>query len=107
MSHGFLATLIRGVYAGYLIAIMVWLLPGGGEARLWIVILIAYIVGVAEFAHVVAGSTDCLYLVFTGQRSLLEYIAGYLAPSFLGNAIGGVGLVATLAHAQHAPADAG
>jgi formate/nitrite transporter FocA (FNT family) len=107
MSHGFLATLIRGVYAGYLIAIMVWLLPGAGEGRLWIVILIAYIVGIAEFSHVVAGSTDCLYMVFTGQRSLLEYVAGYLVPSFLGNAIGGVGLVATLAHAQHAPAEPG
>jgi formate/nitrite transporter FocA (FNT family) len=107
MSHGFVATLIRGVYAGYLIAIMVWLLPGGGEARLWIVIFLAYIVGVAGFSHVVAGSTDCLYLVFTGQRSLAEYIAMYLVPSFFGNAIGGVGLVATLAHAQHAPAEGG
>jgi formate-nitrite transporter family protein len=103
MSHSFGTTLVRGIYAGFLIATMVWLLPGSGAARLWIVVLISYLVGVGAFAHVIAGSAECLYVVFAGERPLTDYIVGFLIPSFLGNTIGGVGLVATLAHAQHGP----
>jgi len=103
MSHHFMTTLVRGVYAGYLIAVMVWLLPGAEAARLWIVVLLAYLVGVGEFTHIVAGSADCFYLVFTGERSLAEYVTGYFTPTLIGNAAGGVIFVAALAHAQHAP----
>ena len=35
------ATFIRGIYAGFLIATMVWLLPGAGPSRLWIVVILA------------------------------------------------------------------
>jgi formate-nitrite transporter family protein len=52
---------------------------------------------------VIAGTTDCLYVVFRGERGWLEYVGGYLIPVFIGNSVAGVGLVATLAHAQHAP----
>jgi formate/nitrite transporter FocA (FNT family) len=102
-AAGFGATFVRAVYAGFLIAMMVWLLPGAGASRLWIVVLIAYIVGLGRFAHIIAGSSDCLYLVFTGHRAFPEYVLTFLVPTFAGNTIGGVGLVATLAHAQHAP----
>jgi hypothetical protein len=30
---------------------MAWMLPGAGPARLWIVIVLAYVVGLAGFAH--------------------------------------------------------
>jgi formate-nitrite transporter family protein len=103
MSAGFGPTFVRGIYAGFLIATMVWLLPGAGPARLWIVIILAYIVGVAGLAHVIAGSAECLFVVFKGEATLTQYVAGYLVPSLAGNSIGGVALVASLAHAQHAP----
>jgi formate/nitrite transporter FocA (FNT family) len=41
--------------------------------------------------------------VFVGERAFSEYVLGFLVPAFLGNSIGGVALVAALAHAQHAP----
>jgi formate/nitrite transporter FocA (FNT family) len=105
MSHHFATTLVRGIYAGFLIAVMIWLLPGADAARLWIVILLAYIVGVGEFSHIIAGSAECFYMIFAGERTALEYLTGYFAPALIGNACGGVIFVAALAHAQHGPSD--
>jgi formate/nitrite transporter FocA (FNT family) len=103
LAPGFTATFVRAMYAGFLIATMVWLLPGSGESRLWIVVIIAWVVGIGQFAHVIAGSGEGLYVVFTGEQTLTAYLARFLLPSFLGNSVGGVALVASLAHAQHAP----
>jgi formate/nitrite transporter FocA (FNT family) len=86
---------------------MIWLLPGAGPARLWIVVIISYLVAVLGAAHVIAGSAECLYVAFRGERSIVEYLGGYLLPTFIGNSVAGVALVASLAHAQHAPDEAG
>ncbi len=96
-------TFVRAIGAGFLIATMVWLLPGAGPSRLWIVIILAYVVGVAGLAHIIAGSAECLFVVFKGEATISAYVVRFLASSFLGNSIGGVALVASLAHAQHAP----
>jgi formate/nitrite transporter FocA (FNT family) len=103
MAHGWGTTFARGIYAGFIIATMIWLLPGAGASRLWIIIILAYLVGIAALSHVVAGSVECLYVVFRGERPMSDYLLGFLVPSLLGNSLGGVSLVATLAHAQHAP----
>ena len=106
LDPGFAANFVRGIYAGFLIATMVWLLPGSGESRLWIVIVIAWVVGIASLAHVIAGSTDTLYVVFRGERAFADYALNFLVPALAGNSIGGVAFVAALAHAQHAPQSA-
>jgi formate/nitrite transporter FocA (FNT family) len=103
MAHGAWTTFSRGVYAGFIIATMIWMLPAAGASRFWVIVVLAYLVGVAALAHVVAGSIECLYVVFRGERPLADYVLGFLLPSLLGNSVGGVSLVATLAHAQHAP----
>jgi formate/nitrite transporter FocA (FNT family) len=103
LNPGFTANAVRGVYAGFLIATMVWLLPGSGESRMWIVIVIAWVVGIASLAHVIAGSSETLFVVFRGERAFGDYLVNFLLPSFIGNSIGGVALVAAFAHAQHAP----
>ena len=101
MAHDFGTTFVRGIFAGYLIAVMVWLLPGAEAARLWIVLLLAYVVGLGAFSHIIAGSAECLYVVFTGQRTFVDYLAGFFVPALAGNATGGVVFVAWLAHLQH------
>jgi formate-nitrite transporter family protein len=103
LNPGFTSNFVRAIYAGFLIATMVWLLPGSGESRMWIVIIVAWVVGIASLAHVIAGSSETLYVVFRGERALGDYLINFLLPSFLGNSIGGVALVASFAHAQHAP----
>jgi formate/nitrite transporter FocA (FNT family) len=91
---------LRGIIAGWLIALMVWLLPFAETARVWVIVIITYVVGIAQLAHVIAGSVETLFLVVQSQQTLWAYVSRYLAPSLAGNIIGGVSLVAALAHAQ-------
>jgi len=91
---------LRGIFAGWLIALLVWLLPAAESARVWVIVIITYVVGLAGFSHVIAGSLEVLYLVTTGAASWQQYLGGYLAPTLLGNILGGVTLVAVLNHAQ-------
>jgi formate/nitrite transporter FocA (FNT family) len=100
-AAGTLAALfVKAVLAGWLIALMVWLLPGAGSARMFVILLITYIVALGGFAHIVAGSVDVLYLVLSGEKSLPSYLLHYLVPVLAGNVIGGSALVAMLNHAQ-------
>lgn len=98
--HSFGATVLRGMFAGWLIALMVWLLPAAESARIWIIIAVTYVVGLCQFPHVIAGSTEVFYLALTSQRSWLDITTSFLLPALIGNTIGGVTLVAALAHAQ-------
>ncbi len=103
MSHSWGTTFARAIYAGFIIATMIWLLPGAGASRFWIIAVLAYLVGLAALSHVIAGSVECLYVVLRGERPLYDYVFRFLVPALLGNSLGGVALVATLAHVQHAP----
>jgi formate/nitrite transporter FocA (FNT family) len=91
---------LRGIVAGWLIALMVWLLPGADELRLFVILIITYAVGLGSFSHIIAGSVEVLYLVAIGDVSWLDYFGGYLLPVFIGNVLGGVSLVAVLNYAQ-------
>lgn len=93
------ATLLRAVFAGWLIALMVWLLPSARSARMFIIIALAWIVAFAKLSHVVAGSTEAAYGVMTGAAGIGDYFGRFLAPTLIGNIIGGASLVALLNHA--------
>jgi formate/nitrite transporter FocA (FNT family) len=92
--------LVRGIFAGWLIALMVWMLPAVEHGRIWVVIILTYIVAIGSFTHIIAGSVEVLYLVMIGARSWSSFALGYMAPTFIGNIVGGVTLVAALNHAQ-------
>ncbi len=100
LTGGFGTVVLRGIFAGWLIALMVWLLPAAEAARVQIIIIITYIVGLAGLAHIIAGSVEVLYLVTTGDASWLDFLGRFMLPTLIGNIIGGVSLVAALNHAQ-------
>lgn len=99
-SGSFAVTLLRAIFGGWLIALMVWLLPFAETARVAVIALLTYLVGAAHFAHIVAGSVDASFLVFTGERTWLDFTLGFFVPALIGNVIGGVLLVAAINHAQ-------
>lgn len=103
MAGGFWTILQRGIFAGWLIALMVWLLPAAESSRLWVIIIITYLVGLGGLAHSIAGSVEVLYLVATGTTSWGAYFGGFMVPALLGNIFGGVTLVAVLNYGQVAP----
>jgi formate-nitrite transporter family protein len=92
--------LLRGIFAGWLIALMVWLLPFAESARVGVIIGVTWLVGLGGFTHIIAGSIDVLFLVTTGALPWTQYFGGYMVPTLLGNILGGVSLVAALNHAQ-------
>ncbi len=100
LSFGFGTLLLRGIFAGFLIALMVWLLPFAETARVWVIIIVTYVVGIADFSHVIVGSVDAFFLVGIGQKTILDYFA-FMVPVLLGNIIGGSTIVAAIAHAQY------
>ncbi len=92
--------LIRAVFAGWLIALMVWLLPAAEAGKVPIIVILTYLIGIGHFNHIIAGSVDTLYLVVTGDRTFGEYLLSFALPTRAGNILGGVSLVALLGHAQ-------
>lgn len=100
LRGGFWLTILRGIFAAWLIALMVWLLPAAEGTRFHIIILLTYLVSLGGFAHIVAGSVDVFYLVNIGTVSWLTYFVGFMLPTLIGNIIGGVSLVAALNFAQ-------
>ena len=89
----------KSILAGWLIALMVWLIPGAGQGRLWLILILTYVVAIAQFSHIVAGSVEAAFNIFVGRFGLMAYIFHFLVPTLLGNTIGGVSLVAILNHA--------
>ena len=106
LSFGFTTTLVKGIFAGWLIALMVWLLPAAENARIWVILIITYIVGAASLSHVIAGSVEALYAVINGAATWGHFFGNFLLPVFIGNSIGGVLLVSMLNYAQIAPENA-
>src|SRR5581483_4811452 len=92
--------LFRGVFAGWLIAMVVWLLAAADARRLAIITIPTYIVALGGFTHVIAGSIEVLFLVMTGAFAWTAFMGGYFVPTLIGNVIGGVALVSALNYAQ-------
>lgn len=100
IKHSFSADLVKGILGGWLVALMVWLLPASQSARFWVIIVTTYVLAISELTHIIAGSSETLYIVATGEITFLDYLVGYFLPVLIGNTIGGGVLVAALNHAQ-------
>lgn len=99
-GRGWSTLFVQGIFSGWLIAMMVWLLPGAQTARVHVIVIMTYLVALGGFPHIIVGSADMFYLITTGTALWSDYFASYLVPTLLGNIVGGVTLVAILNHAQ-------
>ena len=95
---------IRAIGAGWLIALMVWLLPAAEHARLAMIVLPTFLIGLAHLTHSIAGSVEASYLAFAGAASWFEYVR-FVSVAVLGNVIGGVVFVALINHRQAVAGD--
>ncbi len=100
MGVGFGTAILRGIFAGWLIAMVVWMLAAVSTGRLAVIVIVTYVVGLANLTHIVAGAVEVLFLAMVGARSWGDVALGYLLPTLLGNIIGGVSLTAAINHAQ-------
>ena len=100
LEGAFWSTLLRAIFAGWLIALMVWLLPFAETARVGVIIIITYIIGLGGFSHIIAGSIETFYIVLHDQATWATFTSNFFIPTLLGNTIGGVTFVAAINYAQ-------
>jgi formate/nitrite transporter FocA (FNT family) len=100
MGHGWIELVFKGAAAGFLVAAMVWLLPGAEYAQFHVVVLMTYLIAAGGFMHIVAGSVEAFLLTLNGTLGAWPLIADFLVPVLIGNVIGGTALFALIAYAQ-------
>jgi formate/nitrite transporter FocA (FNT family) len=91
--------LLLAIFAGWLIALMVWMLPAADTLGTLVIIVITYFVALGGFPHVIAGGVEAFHYGL-GGGGVAHGVVDYIVPALIGNTIGGTALVAGLAHAQ-------
>ena len=90
----------RAIAAGFLMAAMVWLMPGAEGAQFHVITLMTWLIAVGGFTHIIAGSMESYLLVFSGEWVWWRMITDFMVPVVIGNTIGGTALFALIAYAQ-------
>ncbi len=92
--------LFRAIAAGFLMAAMVWLMPGAERSQFQVIVLMTWLIALGGFTHVVAGSMEAYLLVFSGSWAWWQMLVQFMAPVLIGNIIGGTALFALISYAQ-------
>lgn len=90
----------KGIVSGWMIATMVWMIPSMEHAKIWIIVLITYLMALGDFTHIVVGSVEVSYLVWSGDESWSRFWLEFALPTLAGNIIGGSFIFALISHAQ-------
>ena len=104
-SGGFGRVFYLAIFAGWLVALMAWLVAAthATGAQIAIVWLTTAPIGALGFRHAIAGSVNAFVRAWSGDAGLGEMLGQFVAPALLGNVVGGVVLVALLNHGQVSP----
>jgi formate/nitrite transporter FocA (FNT family) len=100
LEHSWLETAFMAVGAGFLMAAMVWLLPGAEGSQFYVVVVMTWLIAAGGFTHVVAGSMEAFMLALNGGLGFWAMLGDFFVPVLIGNIIGGTALFALLAYAQ-------
>jgi formate/nitrite transporter FocA (FNT family) len=106
-DHPFASVFVSGVFGGWLIALVAWLVSASQRTigQIVIIWMLTFMLGVAHLAHCIASSCEILASVANGTTRPGAYLA-WLAAATLGNIAGGVLIVALLNYGQvHPDAD--
>jgi formate/nitrite transporter FocA (FNT family) len=100
MDYSVIEMFVKAVVGGWIIAIMVWLMPAAEPARLWIIIGLTWLIAAAGFVHIIGSAGEVFYLVFAGRLPWTEVFWHYLGPVLAGNIVGGTLIFTLISHAQ-------
>ena len=98
-EHGPGGTFLNAIPAGFMIAMVAWVLPNAREQSVLVIAAFTYVIGIAGFSHSIVGSDETFLLLFAGRIDAAAAL-GSIGPAVLGNLVGGAGLFALLAHGQ-------
>jgi formate/nitrite transporter FocA (FNT family) len=99
---GSLLVFYRGIWAGWLVALMAWLLASTRDtlAQIALIWLTTAPIAAFGFRHSIAGAVEAFYRVWIGDLGLGHMVVSYELPALAGNIVGGVVLVALVNHGQ-------
>ena len=100
LSHGWFEMLVSGISAGFLIAVLVWLMPSAEGAEFQMIVVLTSLIAAGGFQHIVAGSMEAFMLGLAGQLSVAQILFGFIVPVLIGNILGGTALFGVLSYAQ-------
>ncbi|WP_264479313.1 formate/nitrite transporter family protein [Cedecea davisae] len=90
----------NAIISGWIIATMVWMFPAAGSAKIFVIVLMTWLVALGDLTHIVVGSVEILYLVFNGTLHWSEFFWPFALPTLAGNICGGTFIFALISHAQ-------
>ena len=101
-SGGFQTVFYRAIFAGWLVALMAWLvastsLTGAQIALIW---LTTAPIAAFGFRHSIAGAVEAFYRVGIASAPWSAMLGQFIAPAVLGNIVGGALLVGLVNHGQ-------
>ncbi|MEO6911697.1 MAG: formate/nitrite transporter family protein [Edaphobacter sp.] len=101
LGHSHQTIFWSGVMGGWIIATVAWLVSGSHSitGSVMIIWMLAFVVGLGNFAHCIAASGEILTAVLTGQAPASAFL-GWLGLAVAGNICGGVGMVTLLEYGQ-------
>ncbi|MEP7097142.1 MAG: formate/nitrite transporter family protein [Dokdonella sp.] len=100
MHNSAFAMFTKGILAGWIIAMMVWMMAATEQSRLAIIVICTYVIAIGGFTHIVVGSVEAMYMVFAGQTSFADAVFRFGLPTLAGNVVGGSLIFALISHAQ-------
>lgn len=90
----------NAIVSGWIIATMVWMFPSAGAAKIVVIILMTWLIALADTTHIVVGAVEIFYLIFNGTIHWSEFFWPFALPTLAGNICGGTFIFALLSHAQ-------
>ena len=92
----------KGIWAGWLIALMAWLIAATHDTTAQIILIWLATAPIAAFGfrHSIAGAIEAFYRAAVGDAPWSQMIFTFEIPCIVGNIIGGVVLVALVNHGQ-------
>lgn len=100
MENNPLEMFSNAIISGWIVATMVWMFPSAGSAKIVVIILMTWLIALADTTHIVVGTVEILYLVFNGTIHWSEFFWPFAIPTLAGNICGGTFIFALLSHAQ-------
>jgi len=99
-DHSWWEMLFDGVSSGFLMAAMVWMIPAAEMLKVYVIVLMTWLIAVGGFTHIVAGSVEAFLLLVAGEWSIGTLLWQFMIPVLIGNIVGGTALFAVLSYAQ-------
>jgi formate/nitrite transporter FocA (FNT family) len=90
----------RGIPAGVIVALIVWMMPQATSAKFSIILIFPWLIAAADLTHIVAGSVEMAVLMLMDELAFSVAMADFFLPVLAGNIFGGTLIFALMAWGQ-------